>query len=384
MTIFAERWTPPWRALAIAAGSLVVACAAHEPAAGPPAYASAAMCASAPASLVAPPARLPSPPNGCAIIERAQETALRELPGAFFSPDAKGPEPLLDALLFRRCQRATSGTIGLVPTKVEPGGIVTLHALLVEPDGQETSSRSLRVTTPREWEIVEAGEEPLVVLTASNNHACERNHPCTSSAAHLLRFADGRDDLLAPIAEQWLGTKAPFADADEDTPLPWRFVIRSAARDDELISVKFQWPSLRVGTHLYEGADGDADIDRTLGVTLDSTSWDCDAAGPIASSHTLWKSAQCERLRGANVADVLTALRRRCEWALTKAARGEDNDVLDDALCVDADGRAWLDEDVPSGPRKKPRPPVRLEPAVEKGLARMGTALKAAATKKGP
>lgn len=214
----------------------------------------------------------------------------------------------------------------------------------------------------------------MVVVTSSSAGACWDARPCTRSEAHALRFVEGGADVLAPIAQRWLGTTAPFADADDDTPLPWWMVLRSTQEPGSLLTVKFGWPSLRVGERLHAGVRGSAKVDLDLRPVLETADTDCDGLSPIQTTQSLWESAQCARLAGAEVGDILLALRLRCGAVLAKAARAKDSGVFDDDLCVDAAGREWLDDD--EGRSKRPRPPVRIAPEVATGLARIGPALK--------
>jgi hypothetical protein len=371
--------------------AFLTACAAPTP--PPPAVATAPICSSAAPPAPAPAAALSttspaaSAASGCDIIERQQEEALSVLlvkHAPLFSRDAGVREPWLDAAIFRRCQRTDAGAVGLVPMKIGPRGVVTLRASLIDDAGGEKSSRPLHILTPRSWEVFDGAKETLVVVNGGSLSDCRAGLPCTSSRAFGLRFAAGADadagsgvggdDLLAPIAERWLGTKAPFPDADQDTPLPWWSITRPTKRGNELLSVTFLWPSLRVGNRLVAGVSGDVDVDLALGVVLDPASLACELAGPIRASHSLWQSAQCERLRGAAVKDLLVALRGRCAWAVATAAGGRDSGILDEDLCVDAAGRDWFLDD--EGRKQKPRPAVQLAPGVEQGLARLGPALR--------
>jgi hypothetical protein len=358
---------------------MLTACAAHPP--PPLEVAPTSSCSSAsspftPPAPDAPPRRIPT---GCELLEKRQEAALQALqeahPGSFSrasNPDS--PEPFLEASIFRRCQRTNGGVVGLVPMAIEAGGVMTLRAVLIEDGGKERGSRSVRVREPEEWLLFEGSQGPLVVVTSTNTGACRDARPCTKSEAHALRFVAEGGDLLAPIAERWLGTTAPFADADDDTPLPWWLVIRSTAERDGLFTLRFRWPSLRVGNRLHEGIGGSAHVDLDLRAVLETADTDCDEAEPIQTTRSLWQSAQCARLGGAEVRDILVALRRRCGAVLAKAAGAKDSSVFDDDLCVDDAGRDWLDDE--DGRSKKPRPPVRLVPGVERGLSRMGPALK--------
>jgi hypothetical protein len=360
-------------------GVLLAACAARQ---APPAEPLATSSCSSASSAPTPPASdapRSRPLTGCEALEKRQETALQRLREAHPSSFSRAPNPdseatFLETSIFRRCQRTDGGVVGLEPVAIELDGVITVRAVLIEEGGKEKRSRPLRVKEPEDWLLFESGPGPMVVVTSTNTGPCWGVRPCTSSEAHALRFVEGGDDVLAPIAQRWLGTTAPFADADDDTPLPWWLVIRSTAERDGLFTLRFRWPSLRVGNRLHEGVGGSAHVDLDLRAVLETADTDCDEAEPIQTTRSLWQSAQCARLGGAEVRDILVALRRRCGAVLAKAARAKDSSVFDDDLCVDDAGRDWLgDED---GRSKKPRPPVRLVPGVERGLSRMGPALK--------
>jgi hypothetical protein len=265
--------------------------------------------------------------------------------------------------------------VGLVPTEVEPSGVVTVRAVLVDASGRERESSPVRVAEPEGWMVLEAAKDPVVVVTASDLFACRDDRPCTSSMAFPLRF--GKEDaILAPLAERWLGTKAPIAGSDEDTPLPWWMVFLGKERKGALATVHFRWPSLRLGSQLLEGVGGNVEVDETLGVRQDTLESGCHEMAPVKSTKWLWKSAQCARLGGASVAAVLEELRARCEKVLSAVARGKLDSVFGDDLCVDPADRPWLsDKDVR---QHHPRPAVHLPPEVASILTRIGPALRAA------
>lgn len=320
-----------------------------------------------------PPARSP-----CQIIETRQENGLAELRQAhpeYFSRKVESDEPLLGVGLFRRCQRIRSGAVGLVPIDVEPSGIVTLLAMRVDRSGKESDSPPVRVAEPQDWLLIDSEREPVVVVTLSNVSACEGGHPCSSSEAIPLRFGEPRA-ILAPLAERWLGTKVPIVDSDDDGPLPWWMVAIGTERGGALATIHFRWPSLRIGSRLLEGVDTSVEIDQHLEVGQSTLDSDCERVAPVKSAVWLWKSAQCERLRGSALPSVLAALRTRCEEVLSHIAQGKEDLVIGDDLCLEEADRTWLSEPAVRASRR--RPAVRIAPEVTNLLTRIGPALRPA------
>jgi hypothetical protein len=317
--------------------------------------------------------RVASVLSACQIMEARQDEALSQLTRAHpevFSREHESDEPLLDVTLFRRCQRVRSGAVGLVPLEVEPSGVVTLRAVLVDGSGKEQDSAPIRVE-PQDWMVLEAEKEPVVVVTSLNVSACRDDRPCTSSEAFPLRFGK-KDAILAPLAERWLGTTAPIVGADDDSPLPWWLVSLGTERKGALAIVHFRWPSLRLGSHLIEGVGADVEVDETLGVLQSTLDSECQGTAPLKSAVRLWQSAQCERLKGASMPVVLAELRARCEKVLSALAQGKPEFFVGEDLCVDAADRPWLSEK--EARLQKPRPAVRIAPEVANVLARIGPA----------
>jgi len=315
--------------------------------------------------------------SACQALEAHQEEALSQLSREhpeFFDRTAESDESRLDISIFRRCQRVRSGAVGLVPMQIEPSGIVTLRAVHVDAAGKEHDSAPLRVVEPDEWMILEGAKELVVVVNSSNIEACIDNRPCTSSEATALRFGT-KEPTLAPLATRWLGGTAPIDGSDADSPLPWRFASHNTSETHKgrtVARVLFRWPSLRIGRRLYEGAEASVELDETLAVVQDTFETHCFMTAPVKSADWLWQSAECARLKGESVPVVLAALRARCEKQLSDLAQGKEPLLIGDDMCVDEADVPWLhDKDVRLSKR---RPAVRLAPAVETVLARIGPA----------
>lgn len=315
-------------------------------------------------------------PTACQVIEAHQEEVLgqiaRERPEAF-SRKVESHEPLLDASLYRGCQRAKSGTIGMVPVRVETEGLVTLRAMLVDGSGKPHYSQQIRVAEPGSWELLEAEREALVLVRGTDYSRCRYGHPCTSSNVYLLRFSEG-EPILSPLAERWLGTTSALPSSDEDGPLPLQQVFKSRGPDLELATFHFQWPSLRLGDTLIEGVEANVEVDEGLRLKPETLLVECKEEDRVSSGTSLWKSAECQRLHGVSTAVVVAALRARCERVLRDVSKGKDPSGRDAELCVDSPDRPWLYLD-DAEQRTKPRPAVHLAPEVSALLARIGPAL---------